>query len=114
MRGRLLDATVECLCSLGYSRMSTNDVVKRARRPDICRWRCAPQPRSGAGIAENGAVSGRRVDEEQGMTETSRPNGYVIPHRNVRSRRIKFSYPTGTLDRHYVKGDLVMSHIVAV
>src|SRR5438093_4724537 len=31
MRGRLLDATVECLCSLGYSRMSTNDVVKRAR-----------------------------------------------------------------------------------
>ena len=48
------------------------------------------------------------------MTETSRPNGYVIPHRNVRSRRIKFSYPTGTLDRHYVKGDLVMSHIVAV
>ena len=42
------------------------------------------------------------------MTETSRPNGYVIPHRNVRSRRIKFSYPTGTLDRHYVKGDLVL------
>ncbi|RMI33682.1 metal-dependent hydrolase [Nocardia stercoris] len=28
-------------------------------------------------------------------------------------RRIRFSYPTGSLDRHYVDGDLVMSHIVA-
>ncbi|MED5811382.1 metal-dependent hydrolase [Mycolicibacterium sp. 050232] len=31
----------------------------------------------------------------------------------VRARRIRFSYPTGSLERHYVGGDLVMSHIVA-
>jgi len=30
MRARLLDATLECLVELGYSRMSTNDVVHRA------------------------------------------------------------------------------------
>lgn len=37
-----------------------------------------------------------------------------VPHRDVRTRRIKFSYPTGTLRQHYVSGDLVMSHVVAV
>jgi uncharacterized protein len=31
----------------------------------------------------------------------------------VRARRIRFSYPTGSLQRHYVDGDLVMSHVVA-
>lgn len=31
MRARLLDATIECLTELGYSAMSTNDVVRRAR-----------------------------------------------------------------------------------
>jgi AcrR family transcriptional regulator len=31
MRGRLLDATLECLIEQGYSAMSTNDVVRRAR-----------------------------------------------------------------------------------
>lgn len=31
----------------------------------------------------------------------------------VRVRRIGFSYPTGSLQRHYVDGDLVMSHIIA-
>ena len=31
MRARLLDATIECLDELGYSAMSTNDVVRRAR-----------------------------------------------------------------------------------
>lgn len=36
------------------------------------------------------------------------------PTRAVRSRRIRFSYPTGSLNRHYVDGDLVMSHVVAV
>ncbi|MGH3645893.1 MAG: metal-dependent hydrolase [Micromonosporaceae bacterium] len=36
------------------------------------------------------------------------------PQRSVRVRRIRFSYPTGSLRRHYVKGDLVMSHAVAV
>lgn len=35
------------------------------------------------------------------------------PKPAVRARRIRFSYPTGSLDRHYVDGDLVMSHIVA-
>ena len=38
----------------------------------------------------------------------------ATPHRDVRARRIRFAYPTGSLDRHYVDGDLVMSHIVAV
>ncbi|HSV40542.1 MAG TPA: metal-dependent hydrolase [Nocardioidaceae bacterium] len=37
-----------------------------------------------------------------------------VPQRDVQTRRIKFSYPTGTLRQHYVDGDLVMSHIVAV
>ncbi|UVS79185.1 metal-dependent hydrolase [Actinokineospora sp. UTMC 2448] len=40
--------------------------------------------------------------------------GKPVPHRDVRTRRIRFAYPSGSLDRHYVKGDLVMSHIVAV
>ena len=31
MRARLLDATIECLAELGYSRMSTNDIVRSAR-----------------------------------------------------------------------------------
>ena len=37
-----------------------------------------------------------------------------IPRRDVRVRRIRFSYPQGSLQRHYVDGDLVMSHVVAV
>lgn len=37
-----------------------------------------------------------------------------VPKRNVRTRRIRFDYPSGSLDRHYVDGDLVMSHLVAV
>ncbi|WP_067480021.1 metal-dependent hydrolase [Nocardia amamiensis] len=31
----------------------------------------------------------------------------------IRARRIRFHYPAGSLDRHYVHGDLVMSHLVA-
>jgi predicted metal-dependent hydrolase len=31
----------------------------------------------------------------------------------VRPRRIRFSYPVASLDRHYVGGDLVMSHVIA-
>lgn len=34
--------------------------------------------------------------------------------RTVRTRRIRFNYPSGSLNRHYVDGDLVMSHVVAV
>src|SRR5688500_7695382 len=37
-----------------------------------------------------------------------------VPHRDVRTRRIRFSYPRGSLQKHYVDGDLVMSHVVAV
>jgi predicted metal-dependent hydrolase len=37
-----------------------------------------------------------------------------VPHRDVHTRRIKFSYPTGSLHQHYVDDDLVMSHVVAV
>jgi predicted metal-dependent hydrolase len=40
--------------------------------------------------------------------------GGPVPHRDVRTRRIRFSYPTGTRFQHYVDGDLVMSHVVAV
>jgi predicted metal-dependent hydrolase len=38
----------------------------------------------------------------------------ATPKRVVRTRRIRFDYPTGSLRRHYVDGDLVMSHLVAV
>ena len=38
----------------------------------------------------------------------------IIPPRDVRTRRIGFAYPPASLDRHYVNGDLVMSHVVAV
>jgi uncharacterized protein len=37
-----------------------------------------------------------------------------VPPREVRTRRIRFSYPAASLERHYVQGDLVMSHVVAV
>lgn len=37
-----------------------------------------------------------------------------VPHRDVRTRRIRFAYPQGGLEKHYVDGDLVMSHVVAV
>lgn len=37
-----------------------------------------------------------------------------VPHRDVRTRRIRFAYPQGALRKHYVDGDLVMSHVVAV
>ncbi|WP_019631219.1 metal-dependent hydrolase [Actinomadura atramentaria] len=37
-----------------------------------------------------------------------------VPARAVKPRRVKFAYPRGALRRHYVEGDLVMSHVVAV
>ncbi|MCW2787601.1 MAG: hypothetical protein JWP74_4118 [Marmoricola sp.] len=37
-----------------------------------------------------------------------------VPKRDVRTRRIAFSYKTGSRHQHYVAGDLVMSHAVAV
>lgn len=39
---------------------------------------------------------------------------HSVPVRSVRTRRISFDYPSGSLQRHYVNGDLVMSHVVAV
>ena len=32
----------------------------------------------------------------------------------IRARRIRFSFPSGTLDRHFVDDDLIMSHAVAI
>ena len=37
-----------------------------------------------------------------------------ITPRRVRTRRIEFEYPADGLPRHYVSGDLVMSHVVTV
>jgi len=45
---------------------------------------------------------------------TAAPEPTPVPKRSVRTRRISFAYPAGTLDRHYVQGDLVMSHLVAM
>jgi len=38
----------------------------------------------------------------------------VITPRTVRTRRIAFEYPPERLPRHFVSGDLVMSHVVSV
>ncbi|MEO5876036.1 MAG: metal-dependent hydrolase [Streptosporangiaceae bacterium] len=38
----------------------------------------------------------------------------VITPRTVRTRRITFEYPPERLPRHYVSGDLVMSHVISV
>lgn len=54
------------------------------------------------------------TDLEAVVTMTSGSGDNTVPKRAVKVRRIKFAYPTGSLDRHYVDGDLVMSHIVAV
>jgi predicted metal-dependent hydrolase len=45
------------------------------------------------------------------MTNTQQRS---VPHRDVRTRRIAFAYPPASLERHYVDGDLIMSHVVAV
>jgi predicted metal-dependent hydrolase len=37
-----------------------------------------------------------------------------VPHRDVRTRRIRFSYPQGAMQKHYADGDLILSHVVAV
>ena len=38
----------------------------------------------------------------------------AIPHRIVRTRRLELAYPDDELPRHYVNGDVVMSHIVSM
>ncbi|CAM3703982.1 metal-dependent hydrolase [Smaragdicoccus niigatensis] len=42
----------------------------------------------------------------------SRP--YQAKHRDVKVRRLQFDYPIGSRFQHFVDGDLVMSHAVAV
>jgi uncharacterized protein len=42
------------------------------------------------------------------------PRQRSITARRVRTRRIEFEYPADGLPRHYVSGDLVMSHVVTV
>jgi predicted metal-dependent hydrolase len=44
---------------------------------------------------------------------TAGDSGAAAGNPVVRARRIRFSYPAGSLPRHYVDGDLVMSHVVA-
>ncbi|MGL6235135.1 MAG: metal-dependent hydrolase [Segniliparus sp.] len=41
------------------------------------------------------------------------PYGGAAGPERIKTRRIKFHYPAGSLERHYVQGDLVMSHLVA-
>ncbi|MGN6606656.1 MAG: metal-dependent hydrolase [Jatrophihabitans sp.] len=43
-------------------------------------------------------------------SETAAP----VPARSVKTRRIRFAYPAQSLAKHFVQGDLVMSHVVAV
>jgi len=38
----------------------------------------------------------------------------TVPERTMKVRRVHFGYPKGSLRRHYVGGDLIMSHVVAV
>jgi predicted metal-dependent hydrolase len=45
------------------------------------------------------------------MTANQSASAAVKPE--VRARRIRFAYPVGSLQRHFVDGDLVMSHVIA-
>ena len=45
------------------------------------------------------------------MTDIEKPATADRPA--VRARRIRFAYPDGSPDRHFVDGDLVMSHVIA-
>lgn len=44
---------------------------------------------------------------------TASENAHTATQPTVRARRIRFAYPTGSLQRHFVDGDLVMSHVIA-
>lgn len=44
---------------------------------------------------------------------TANDDGYRAQAPAVHARRIRFDYPVASLDRHFVQGDLVMSHVVA-
>lgn len=45
------------------------------------------------------------------MADSEGGSGLTKP--GVHPRRIRFNYPVASLDRHYVQGDLVMSHIIS-
>lgn len=45
------------------------------------------------------------------MAATTAPS---YPKRSIRTRRVEFAYPTAAARQHFVQGDLVMSHVVAV
>ena len=38
----------------------------------------------------------------------------AVPAREIVTRRISFRYPDGDMPRHFVDGDLVMSHVTAM
>ncbi|MEB3023172.1 metal-dependent hydrolase [[Mycobacterium] crassicus] len=44
---------------------------------------------------------------------TANENGFHPVQPAVQPRRIRFNYPVAALDRHFVQGDLVMSHMIA-
>lgn len=46
------------------------------------------------------------------MSRSATKNQSTIPQRNIRTRRMSFEYSPEELPRHYVGGDLVMSHVV--
>ncbi|GAA1568382.1 metal-dependent hydrolase [Actinomadura kijaniata] len=48
------------------------------------------------------------------MSRAAARRGIAITPRTVKTRRIGFDYPPERLPRHFVGGDLVMSHVVAV
>ncbi|HEY0904609.1 MAG TPA: metal-dependent hydrolase [Marmoricola sp.] len=48
------------------------------------------------------------------MSSAEDPARAPVRRRDVRTRRISFNHPRGALQKHYVGGDLVMSHVVAV
>lgn len=47
------------------------------------------------------------VDDDAGVADTKAGTP-------IRARRIKFSYPQGAMNRHYVSDDLIMSHVVSM
>lgn len=48
------------------------------------------------------------------MTSNGRFPSRPVPQRSISVRRVRFSHRRAGLNRHYVDGDLVMSHVVAV
>jgi predicted metal-dependent hydrolase len=44
----------------------------------------------------------------------TRRKPYVVPRRSVQTRRVHFTYTTGSRHQHFVDGDLVLSHAIAV